>query len=516
MNALSIEEKLKSDIAISVNFLNSSMYDEVVRKIIPLIKKFPNVYILSNLLALAYNGLKKYHLALETLNKAIKFSPDNIFVLNNLGIVHGKLGNIEIAEEYLQRALTIKPFFADASITLANLKSKINKNDEAIKILEEVQKVYKRNYILNFTLGNCYQQKGDFKESLVCFNTCLKIDPENTAADKAISIMTKYDKENPHLKEMQIKFNKIKSNNYKMILCFALGKAFEDIKDYSNSFKYLSIANKIKNDEINYSVTEEEKLFKNIKKIFYKNKTEIKPSDKKIIFILGMPRSGTSLIEQILSSHKEVYGAGELNHAHDFIEKNFMLNNFSFNKDKIDDFSADDLLKLQKYYMNKISTNKEIITDKAPLNFKWIGFLMAAFPNCKIIHSNRNAMDICWSNYKNFFTSSRLDFSYNLENLGKFYLLYKDLMDYWNKIFGDKIYNINYENLILGQKEETENLLNFCGLNWDENCMSFYKNKKSVATASLAQVRNPIYKSSIEKWKNYSKELKELSDILKS
>ena len=125
-------------------------------------------------------------------------------------------------------------------------------------------------------------------------------------------------------------------------------------------------------------------------------------------------------------------------------------------------------------------------------------------------------MDICWSMYKNSFPSDRLNFCYNLNDLGNYFLMYKNLMSFWNTTFKDKIYNIKYENLIESQKKEVGGMLDFCDLGWDENCMTFYKNKKSISTASLAQARNPIYKSSIEKWKHYSTELAELSNIVES
>ena len=515
MSLLSAEEELKNKIQSIVNFLNSARYADVIKKTIPLIKKFPQIYILNNLLALAYNGLGEYENAIQTLNKAIKIHPNNIFILNNLGLIHGNLNNNDVAEEYLKKALTIKPSFLEASITLADLKSKINKNDEEIIILEKAKEVYKKNYALNFALGNAYQKQGDFNKSLDCFKSCLEINPMETAADKAISLMTKYDKENIHLEEMKNKLIDVSSDENKMWLSFALGKALEDTGDYTNSFKHLSIANKIKNEKINYNIDQDEKLFNNIKKLFdNKSLTKIKPSNKKIIFIVGMPRSGTTLIEQIISSHRLVYGAGELNHTHDFIEKNFLENEFIFTKKTIDEFGEKEFVNFQEYFLKKIDSDKNIITDKAPLNFKWIGFLLITFPNCKIIHSIRNPMDICWSMYKNYFPSKRLNFSYSLDNLGSYYLLYKNMMDFWNNTFKDRIYNIEYENLIKNNEKETKNLINYCNLEWDENCMTFYKNKKSVSTASLAQVRSPIYKTSVEKWKNYSGDLKELSDLL--
>ncbi len=515
MGLLSTEEELKQKIQSIVNFFNSSRYEEVIKKTIPLIKKFPQIYILNNLLALAYNGLGKYEGAIQTLNKAIKLHPNNIFILNNLGLIHGNLDNNDIAEEYLKKALTIKPYFLEASITLADLKSKMNKNDEEIIILEKAKEVYKKSYALNFALGNAYQKKGAFNKSLNCFRACLEINPMNTAADKAISLITKYDKENIHLEEMKNKLTDVNNDENKMWLSFALGKALEDTGDYADSFKHLSIANEIRNKKINYSTDEDEKLFNNIKKLFdSKNLPKIKPSNKKIIFIVGMPRSGTTLIEQIISSHKLVYGAGELNHAHNFIENNFLENGFIFSKKAINEFEEKEFVNFQEYFLKKINSDKDIIIDKAPLNFKWIGFLLIAFPNCKIIHSIRNPMDICWSMYKNFFPSKRLNFSYNLNDLGNYYLLYKNMMSFWNSMFKDRIYNIEYENLIKNNEKEIKNLINYCNLAWDENCMTFYKNKKSVYTASLAQVRSPIYKSSIEKWKNYSGDLKELSGLL--
>ena len=508
MKNISQEEKLKADIQVIINYFNVGSYDDVINKSIPLIKKYPETYILKNLLALAYNAQNKYEEAVRILDSAIKNDPNNIFVLNNLGLVHSNLENTKIAEEYLNRAIAVKPLFLDASITLANLKSKINKNEEAIDILLKLERSYKDSYILNFTMGNIYQQIGNFSKATYHLNHCLRLDPQNTAPDKAISLITKYTPDNSHLHDMQKKFETIKSSDHKMILSFALGKAYEDIGEHKKSFKYLDIANKMRDEGLNYNINDEKKIFLNIKN-FFKSKTftEIKPSNKKIIFILGMPRSGTSLIEQILSSHEQVHGAGELNYISNFIEKKSFLNDENLHQKK--------LLEFQNYYINKLDTKKNIVTDKAPLNFKWIGFLLITFPNCKIIHSNRDPMDICWSMFKNFFLSKKLNFCYSLENLGKYYLLYEELMTFWKSEYGKRIYDINYEDLITNQETEVKKLLNYCELDWDENCMTFYKNKKSVATASLAQVRSPIYSSSVQKWKNYSSELNELLQIIK-
>ena len=261
MKDISHEEKLKADIQVIINFFNVGSYDDVVNKSIPLIKKYPETYILKNLLALAYNAQNKYEEAIKVLDNAIKNDPNNIFILNNLGLVHSNLENTKIAEEYLNRAIAIKPLFLDASITLANLKSKIDKNKEAIDILLKLENTYKDSYILNFTMGNIYQQIGNFDKATYHLNYCLKLDPQNTAPDKAISLITKYTPKNNHLHDMQKKFETIKSSDHKMILSFALGKAYEDIKEYKKSFQYLDIANKIRDERLNFNINDEKKLF---------------------------------------------------------------------------------------------------------------------------------------------------------------------------------------------------------------------------------------------------------------
>ena len=519
MNTESVEEKLRKEILIIVNLLESANYNETIRKTIPLIKKFPNEYIFCNALALAHNGLGDFELALGVLSAGLKNDSNNIFLLNNMGLTHSNLGNFEKAEEYLKRALTISPFFLDASITYANLKIRSNGANEAIKVLSKVLDKYQKNYVIHFTLGDAYQQVGSFEKARTHFENCLKINPENCAPDKAISLITNYKKEDPHLEQMKLKFPKIKSIDNKILLGFAIGKALEDIKKFKDSFTFYNQANKLREQNgLNYDFNKDKKLFENIKNFFNDGSMKsTNSSDKRIIFIIGMTRSGTSLLEQILSSHNKVYGAGELSWVEKFIEKKFLKNNVEFIEEGSENIGIEMLKEMQENYFEKVEKlgfSENIIIDKAPLNFKWIGFLIKAFPNCKIIHSQRSPMDVCWSNYKNFFPSKALGFTYNLEDLGKFYLLYQDLMEYWESILKGKIYNIKYENLINDQEREVKNLLNYCNLEWDEGCMAFHKNKKPVATASLAQVRSPIYKSSVAKWENYSEELKGLSNIL--
>jgi hypothetical protein len=219
------------------------------------------------------------------------------------------------------------------------------------------------------------------------------------------------------------------------------------------------------------------------------------------IFIVGMPRSGTSLLEQIISSHNKVFGAGELEYMRDIISPIFE-NYITSNKKKI---QKDDLLLIRQKYLDSLSSlniNENIIIDKMPLNFRLIGFIFASFPEAKIIHIKRDAIATCWSNYKHYFPKGN-GFTHSYNDLVEYYSLYIELMDYWHKLFPNKIYDISYEKLTKNQIQETKNLLKYCDLKWDENCLNFHHNKRPVLTASSSQVRQNIYQGSSDIWKKY-------------
>ena len=499
---------LKKQAAIIVNLYNSNKHEDVIIKSSTLLKKYPNQIFFYNASALSLSAIGKNKDALKILKKALIEQPNDFNVLNNLGLINFYMNNNKIAREYYERAISLNSKFIDPLVNLANLDMKENKIIEAKTNLYKARSLSnfpEKNEIINIGLAHFYQQTGDFEKSIEYFKIVKKLNPHNLVADRDISMIHKYvNIDDEHLIEMQDKLNETSNKILIKRLSFGLAKAHEDLKNYETSFNYLSKANEIADQEINYKLSNDEKLFTNIKKLFNNfNKRNITlKSERKMIFILGMPRSGTTLTEQIISSHKNVYGAGELNFLTDALDK-FALKNNEFLTTNINGIEYEDLCQIQKYYLEEINIfpqKNTYITDKAPLNFRWIGFIKILFPNSKIIHCMREPMDICFSNYKNAFSANSLGFSYNLNNLGNFFNLYKDLMQFWNEIFKDDIYNLNYEKLINNQQSETKKLLEYCELEWDVNCMRPHKNKKSVATASISQVRSPIYKTSIKKW----------------
>ena len=518
---------LETQASVLINLYSAKKFDDVVQKGKVLIKKFPDQIIFYNATALSLSALGKNSEALQILKKALELNPKNINVLNNLGLINSNLNKNKEAREYLEKVISINNKFPDALLNLGNLDLKEGKTKSAKDKLSSALTLSKNtqsDLIINTALGNLNQQLGNFEDARSNFDIVNKINPLSTTADKSISTIHKYlNKDDPHLVSMLKKLEKIKDNENLQPLYFALGKAYEDIKEYKTSFKYIKLGNDIADKLIKYNISKDKKLFFEIKRLFEpSNETKEIDSEKKIIFILGMPRSGTTLVEQIISSHNEVYGAGELSYMED-ITKNLI--NYKTQKEAdlssyfkdIKQFKYEKLKLAQLEYIERLKSHdfkEKIITDKAPLNFRWIGLIKMIFPNSKIIHCERNGMDTCYSNFKNAFSGASLGFCYNLEKLGNYYNMYKDLMSFWNSKFNDQIYNLSYEKLINNKDLEVKNLLKFCELSWDEKCLNPHLNKKTVATASLAQVRTPVYKSSVDKWKNVEDELKDLKNII--
>jgi tetratricopeptide (TPR) repeat protein len=498
-----MEINLKKEASVLVNLLNSNRFEEAINKAVVLNKKFPDQPFFYNALSLSYNGINEFEKSLNVLNKGLKRDAKEVSLINNLGLTYLKMGNEEQAEKKFNNALKINPKFLNAYINLAHIKKNQNKSEEAITILMHCLGPNPNNFVLNFALANNYQSIGKFIEAKKLYKKCLELNPKNTVVDQSLSMIINYSEDSDHLKSMQLKLSETNDRVSQMYLNFAVGKAFEDLKEYKKAFVSFKKANDIKNELSTYNIDQEAKSFNKIKSIFSNSDiNKEKKGGAKIIFVVGMPRSGTSLVEQILSTHNEIYGAGELSFLSDLIEKKI-------------NFEKQDYSELQTQYSNlikKFKYKEEYLIDKTPLNFKWIGFILNHFPNSKIIHCKRNPIDVCWSNYKNLFSSKKLDYSYNFSNLSIYYKLYEDLMMHWSKIYKNKFYEIDYEKLVENKEKEIKKIIKYLELEWDANCLNFHKNKRSVSTASLAQVRKPIYNSSVEKWKSYGDEL---SDLIK-
>ena len=271
-----------------------------------------------------------------------------------------------------------------------------------------------------------------------------------------------------------------------------------------------------------YNTGIDDQLFTNILNTFkdfnFKKIEKENNKEKQIIFIVGLPRSGTSLIEQILSSHTRVYGAGELDFLEKLMRKSFYIEGKFKLPNLVGPGNMDLFQKISKDYLalvNEFKTQEQIVTDKAPLNFRWIGFIKIFFPNAKIVHCKREAKDNCLSLYKNIFDENQ-NWTYNTTDILNYYKNYKNLMNFWKVKLPNFIYNCSYENIINNPDIEIKNLIEFCGIEWEDQCLEFYKSKRAIKTVSVAQARKPLYKTSISSSANYAPFLTDFFDKLDS
>jgi len=495
-------ESLKNELQLIVDLYRNKNLNLAEKKIKKLIDKFPNIAILYNLMGLVKSGKFDYRDSINYYEKAIKMKPNFAEAYNNIGNSYNSLGNYFEAEINFKKAIKLNNNLIEAYNNLGNLYKFINKFKDSLSCFKKAIKINPNAFLLYNNLGLLYKSTGDISNAKKSFEKSIFLNNNFSPAHRNLSLVIKYKNSNKHLNNLKNLFMKDKIQDPdKREISFALGKAYEDIKDYDSAFRYFNIANQTVKKNLDYDINNDKNLFEDIKRKFNENlfkkfvNSGIK--SKKPIFIIGMPRSGTTLVEQIISSHPDVYGGDELNYFNDLSYHAYKYKNL--------DQESDLYKNIGKSYIDKIQklSNLNKITDKYPLNFKWVGFIKVALPNAKIIHCVREPRDTCLSIFKNFFPYGRLGFAYDLIDLAEYYNLYTDLMNYWNKLLPGFIYNMNYETLIKNQRKETQNILKFCKLKWNNKCINFYKNTRPIKTASDLQARKPIYRSSLNSWKNY-------------
>ena len=313
------------------------------------------------------------------------------------------------------------------------------------------------------------------------------------------------------------------SEREKVHFLFSLGKAYEDIGNFDKSFEYYKKGNDLNRGRTTYDPKAIEALSGRLKNFFTKETFEKRKNSgfetNAPIFIVGLPRSGSTLIEQILASHSKIEGTMELPNIMNIARK---LGNST--KDRtaypeiIDTLKDIDLSNLGKSFIEEtrfLRTNKPFFIDKMPNNFSHIGLIKLILPNAKVIDARRNPMDTCFSCFKQLFARGQA-FTYDLSEIARYYLNYVQLMDHWEEVLPGFIFRVQHEELLENQEAVTRDLIEFCELDFELSTLEFYKTKRAVKTASSEQVRQPLNKKGLNQWKNYQIHLKELESHLES
>ncbi|MDX2505595.1 MAG: sulfotransferase [Gammaproteobacteria bacterium] len=503
----------------------SGQYDKAESLCIKVLNKEPEQ---ANALYLSGNiGLHKndYAHAIDVFTKAVAIKSDHSSAHSGLCKALTKSGNIEAAIEAGEKAIMLAPASAIAHYNLANSYASKGDFDGSFKHLLKASLLSPKHPGIQFDLGNTYVSRGKIDVAKKCFKTVLKLLPNHLVAYGNLVRITKYNSTN-HEDVSKLKsfiYQSGLSDEQRATALFSLGKIYQDCTLYDEAFTYFKHGNQILDKKHQFNPAQAMQAASLIKNHctndLFKQKGVFGNASKTPIFIVGTPRSGSTLTEQIISSHPDVFGAGELQWFPETVRSLAQNLKTTLPYPKcLSELTENDINKLASKYLEYTRTlaNGEFkIIDKMPGNFLHLGLIHILFPNAKIIHCRREARDACISMYCNQFPLV-VPYSYDLYKLGVFYNQYEHTMEHWHKVLpSSSIIDVKYENLVKDQEVESRRLIDFLELKWHDNCLSFYKHKRRVATASDIQITKPMYSSSIDRWKHYEKHLQPLEDGFK-
>jgi len=459
--------------------------------------------------------------AVGSFEKAISINPGFSEAHNNLGQLLKEMGRLEDAVTEYRKALAIKSDFPEAHVNLGNVLMDLGLYDQAISSFQKALAINPDFIEAYHGLGVIFGEMGNFEEAEASYRQILAIKPDYTEAYLYLANLRKFSEDGNDIITMEKMYALPgQSDEQRMHLAFALGKSLEDLGQYERAFGFFTEGNAIKRRGYDYSIHDQENFFKRLEGAFdnsvFATHQQTGCNDDTPIFIIGMPRSGTTLVEQILASHPQVYGAGELEYLTQIVSSSYdHVNdcNFPESIQHVDDafFLRSGVEYIQA--IRKHSPDIPFITDKMPINFMYVGLIKLMLPKAKVIHCRRDPVDTCLSIFKNYFIGKH-EYSHDLIELGRYYGFYSALMEHWHKVVPGFIHDVQYEEMVANQTTQTKSLLEYCGLEWNDDCLEFHKTDRLVKTASLEQVRRPIYKDSIQSWRRYERQLQPLIEII--
>ena len=508
--------------------------------------------------ALAFFEENRWVEAGSLLAEICRTDPSDAEAWFKLGIVNFELNAFPQAETCFRRVIELRPDLDSGYYNLGRSLEYQAKHDEALAVYRNLLQfaphvnVYKN-------IGLLLMQQGKFEEALDTYRQGQRIEPDNTLLvaaevdiyeklgeyDKAYACLLPYLEEGKEKTEIALRLASLSrhlncrgeaidllerllrrggwsGNEIQITLHTALGGLLDAVGDYDRAFEHFREANNLRDchfDSKAYTAVVDS-IIRTFNSDFMQRAPRATVTGQSLIFILGMPRSGTTLVEQILASHPQVFGCGELPDIGQIgnsfeallgIPQNYPLG--------VDSLTVENCNLLAEHYRRKVrelSGNSNFVTDKMPQNFAFLGLIALLFPDAKVIHCMRDPLDTCLSCYfQNFhYSRSSMAFTADLDSLGAYYQQYQRLMRHWKATLDIALMDVNYERLVGNQEEVTREMLSFCGLPWDEQCLDFHNSSRGVYTASSDQVREPVYRRSVQRWKHYEKFIDPLKKAL--
>ena len=520
-----------------MDLYNQKQLGAVVEQANTLTAEYPEGFVVWNILGAANKGLGRFQVASEAFKKVTELNPNYAAGFNNLSITLHDQGKLDEAIACCNKALSLKPDYAEAYYNMGNVlkdQSKLDKAiasynkalflkpnyadaynnmgnalkdkgklDEAVASYEKALSLKPDDIEARNNMGVALKDQGKLDEAIACYNKALSLKPDYSEAHSNLSYLIKYKPEDTQVALVGelIQRPDLKDDD-RCNLHYTFAKMNEDLGDLEAAYDNYVAGGKLRQKLLSYSFKQDELKFGRIKntaptlKDFAFDKP-IEAATNTPIFILGMPRSGTTLIEQIITSHSKVHGAGELPFLSNF-GSSLSLGNQMINSDNVPQFRNAYLDELVN-----VSSGAPFVTDKMPQNFLYLGLILKALPEAKVIHVKRDPAATCWSNFKHYFSQKGLGYSYDLKDTVGYFKLYQDLMDFWDQQDSGQIYHLDYDKLTIEQESETRNLIEYIGLDWEDTCLSPQDNKRRVKTASQLQVREEVYTGSSQAWRKF-------------
>jgi tetratricopeptide (TPR) repeat protein len=457
------------------------------------------------------------------LQRALQVKPDHVEALVALAAVFVEIDRDEDAEQLLLRAVAIAPESASARCQLGALLIQSSRGSEAEAQFSKALELDGNNTEALTGLGTLRLEDGLLDQSEKFYRQALNIDPANVMANFHLVQGQKILAGDPVIEQLQMLASQDKLSPMKSVsVHYARGKVLDDLGQYHEAFEEYLKGASIKRGLIHYDAAEENikgrRIAEAVDSAFLERMQGAGDPTHKPIFVLGMPRSGTTLTEQIIASHSQVYGAGELGALLEVAaQPPLALSHQALRyPESLRALTPNELTRWGKDYLAKLpkaSHSFARVTDKMPSNYYALGLIAAMLPNAKIIHVRRDPIDTCVSCFTRLFGHTQ-NGSYDLAELGRQYATYARLMEHWRTLLPGRFLEVQYEDIVADVEREARNLISYCALPWEDACLAFHKTKRGVRTASVLQVRQPIYSSSVQRWRRVEKYLAPLIDAL--
>ncbi len=462
--------------------------------------------------------------AIGGIDRALQLAPRDARLLFHRAQCLQALGRVAQSRDYAAAAQDCAPCDPVLLDAIGGLLSRCNDQQRALAAYERAVSLAPGAAHFMFNRATVYRFLGRFADAEADYDRVIALRPADYEAYKNRSDLRVQSLEANHIKELEALLAQgIADWSGQVQIRFALAKEYEDVGDYARSFRHLRQGADLRREHLRYDVATDvatvDWIMEAFPAGFFGAAEAGRAPAEAPIFIVGLPRSGSTLVDRILGSHSKIHCAGELEHFARCIVAAVRRRHGgapSGRRELVARSAELDFPALGRDYLDRVGAAPAEgvrFTDKMPLNYLYCGLIRRSLPNAKIVHVSRTPMAACFAVYKTLFKDG-YPFSYDLGEISRYYIGYRRLMDHWQTMMPEAMYSLSYEALVKDQRTETRKLLEFCGLEWQESCLDFHRNPSATTTASAAQVRRPLYESSVSQWRNYAPQLADLHGML--